>query len=227
MIADVNSSLVVYWQSGTSELPTELAALVDYWFEWHAIKIVISTLLLLALGSLAAALWRRSLVARDGFVSGRYTTSAACATVLALLSVFLLVANIQATTEPLVALLPLLPSDDPDPALAQTLLEITRAVDDPGSAGSPSFATLSDHVARYNWVMFAMTIPLTLVFGSGAFEACRRCRRAATDSGARRLMYALLGGACTLMVVAMSILSASAVDAVADPHGALLGIIGA
>src|SRR5689334_19593595 len=37
-------TLVEYWRSGTPAFPASLTRLVDYWFQWHAIKVVISSL---------------------------------------------------------------------------------------------------------------------------------------------------------------------------------------
>src|SRR5689334_5978045 len=37
---DIGRALVEYWRSGTRALPAHLTSLVDYWFQWHAIKVV-------------------------------------------------------------------------------------------------------------------------------------------------------------------------------------------
>src|ERR1700733_9059988 len=54
-------ALVRYWRSGTPAFPASLTKLVDYWFQWHAIKVAISSLSVIVFALLATALWQRYL----------------------------------------------------------------------------------------------------------------------------------------------------------------------
>lgn len=219
LIADVNSGVDAYWRSGARELTADLAALADYWFQWHAIKIVISALLVVVLGALAVTLWRRSMTASPV----GYTVAASSVTALALFSIFALIANVQSTVAPLVALLPMVSSDQPDPALAQTLTEIGRAVASPSSAQPHPLLTLTEHVARYNWVMIALAAPLTLAFGAAGVIAVRRSR---ASTNQRRRMFVILAVFAVVMTAVLLFLSIAAVIAVSDPATALLDILG-
>src|SRR4029453_12997553 len=87
----LGDALVEYWRSGTPEFPDRLTTLVDYWFQWHAIKVAISTLLVIVFPLLATALWQRYLRLRPW-----YATAATVAMVLTVLALGVLFVNIQA-----------------------------------------------------------------------------------------------------------------------------------
>ncbi len=101
---DLGHAFVEFWRSGTPALNGHFTTLVDYWFQWHAIKVAISAALVVVLALLSTALWRTYLYARTW-----YAAAATATTVLTVLAVGVLIVNVQATAVPLVALLPLLP----------------------------------------------------------------------------------------------------------------------
>ncbi|MFC9872968.1 hypothetical protein [Nocardia salmonicida] len=229
--AALGESMTVFWQNGSGSLPSGLAELSDYWFRWHAIKIVISALLIVVLGLLAASLWKLFQNRRIGRRYGSIgcAVAAMSATALALFSVVLLVLNIQATAVPLVALLPLLPGAHADAALTQTLLQITRAVDEPGNsqADSPALLTLLEQITRYYWTMIIEATALSAAFGASTVVAYRRYVAARdADHPRRRFMYAFLGTAAMVMTFALVLLLGAAVGAVADPATALQDSLG-
>src|SRR3954452_5282261 len=115
----VGRGLVEYWRGDGPAFPALLARLVDYWFRWHAIKVVISTLMLVVFVLLATALWRRYLHS-----AARKAVGAVGATSAAVLAMGLLILNIQATAVPLVALLPLRAGGASGGELAQILGEM-------------------------------------------------------------------------------------------------------
>src|SRR4051812_45916383 len=47
-------AVVEYWRSGTPAFPAHLTTLVDYWFQWHAIKVAISALSVMVFALLTA-----------------------------------------------------------------------------------------------------------------------------------------------------------------------------
>ncbi|GAA0549229.1 hypothetical protein GCM10010172_34110 [Paractinoplanes ferrugineus] len=201
--------LVEYWQGGRPAYPALLASLVDYWFRWHAIKVLVSGLMLAVFALLATALWRR-------YVHGpaRYATTAAGATVLPVLAAGLLILNIQATAVPLVALLPLADS-------AEFVREVRDGLTEP--AGPPALARLLAEVARYHWVMAALA---GVAMAATALAAAHLWRHRGTGppraARMRRSLAVILGltAALLLAVAAVSLLSAL------DPPAALLGLLG-
>ncbi|WP_196248486.1 hypothetical protein [Rhodococcoides fascians] len=206
--------LVEYWGSGVRTYPPGLAEMVDYWFEWHAIKIVISVLLTVVLGLLAATLWRRSLTAGVGYVVAAATT-----TVLSLFSVFVAVLNIQSTVAPVVALLPMLSADNADGQAAQS--SIKNGVQSGDSR--PPLLELLTQVEHYNWAVIVATAVVIAVVATGTVIAFRRYRSA---NGAHRRMFVVVGSLGAVMTIAMALLFVAAVVAVVDPGAALLGAVG-
>jgi hypothetical protein len=191
--------------------------MVDYWFEWHAIKIVISVLLTAVLGLLAATLWRRSLTAGVGCVVAAATT-----TVLSLFSVFVAVLNIQSTVAPVVALLPMLSADNADGQTAQSLIDNGVQSGDSG----PPLLELLTQVEHYNWAAIVATAVVIAVVATGTVIAFRRYRSSDTINGAHRRMFVALGSLGAVMTIAMALLFVAAVVAVVDPGEALLGVVG-
>ncbi|WP_141214917.1 MULTISPECIES: hypothetical protein [unclassified Rhodococcus (in: high G+C Gram-positive bacteria)] len=209
--------LVEYWGSGVRTFPPGLAEMVDYWFAWHAIKIVISVLLTAVLGLLAATLWRRSLAAGMGYV-----IAASTSTVLSLFSVFVAVINIQSTVAPVVALLPMLSDDNADGKAAQSL------IDNGVQSGDtrPPMLELLTQVEHYNWAVIVATGVVIAVVGAGTVIAFRRYAATDTTAAARRRMFVTLGSLGAVMTIGMALLFVAAVVAVVDPGDALLGSVG-
>ena len=217
-------ALVEYWRAGTRVLPASLTALVDYWFEWHAIKVVISALLAMVLALLSTGLWQRYLRGRPW-----YAAVATAATVSTVFVMWVLSVNIQVAALPLIPLLPLLPGRTADGKLAQVLSEMREGLTNSAGphAGSPALTVLLGEVERYYWVTAAMfaTLMVATVLASVLFWK----RRAVADRSAIRVrfMYSTLGvitalTACLLLFMAV----ASALSAL-EPATSLLGIIGA
>lgn len=209
--------LVEYWGSGVRTFPPGLAEMVDYWFAWHAIKIVISVLLTVVLGLLAATLWRRSLTSGLGYV-----IAATSATVLSLLSAFVAVINIQSTVAPVVALLPMLSDDDADGKTAQSLIESGVRSGDT----RPPLLELLTQVEHYNWAVVVATAVVIAVVATGTVIAFRRYAATDTTDAAHRRMFVTLGSLGALMTIGMALLFVAAVVAVVDPGDALLGSVG-
>ena len=209
--------LVEYWGSGVRTYPPGLAEMVNYWFEWHAIKIVISVLLTVVLGLLAATLWRRSLAAGMG-----YMIAASSATALSMFSVFLAVLNIQSTVAPVVALLPMLSDDNADGRAAQSLIENGVQSEDT----RPPLLELLTQVEHYNWAVIVATAVVIAVVATGTVIAFRRYRSTDATDSARRRMFVVLGSLGAAMTIVMALLSIAAIVAVVDPGAALLGAVG-
>ena len=212
----VGRGLVEYWRGDGPAFPALLAELVDYWFRWHAIKVLISSAMLVVFAVLAATLWRR-------YVHGtaRYAVAAIGATVFSVVATGLLILNIQATAVPLVALLPLVGGGAPGGELAQTLREMNEGLT--GAVGSPALTVLLGEVERYHWVMVAVSA--TVLVATSLAGASLWKRRSTGDQRVRFMRRTLgvtlaLTASLMLAVVAVSVLSA------AEPAGALRGVLG-
>ncbi|GIE69494.1 hypothetical protein Apa02nite_056020 [Actinoplanes palleronii] len=219
----VGRALVEYWRSGTSELPAGLTTLVDYWFAWHAIKVAISASSVIVLALLATALWHRYLRARGS------ATAATAATVVTVLAVGVLMANIQATAVPLVALLPLLSGTTADGRLAQVVSEIRERLTtsaDP-QAGSGALAVLLSEVARYHWVLAAVSATLLVALGLAGAQFWKR--RTTGGPGATRVgvMRRTLGVIMILTACLLLLMTAASVVSALQPATALLDALGA
>ncbi|GAA3293299.1 hypothetical protein Dvina_20275 [Dactylosporangium vinaceum] len=216
-------ALVEYWQSGSRALPASLTALVDYWFEWHAVKVVISALLVIVLALLSTGLWQLYLRGRRW-----YAALATAATVSTVVVVWVLSVNIQVMALPLIPLLPLLPGRTADGQLAQVVSEMREGLTNSAGphAGSPALTVLLGEVERYYWVTAA--ISATLVVAAGLASAYCWKRRIAGDRGATRVrfMYSTLGVTTALAAGLLLLETVGSATAAFDPAASLLGVLG-
>ena len=217
-------ALVEYWRSGTPAFPARLTTLVDYWFQWHAIKVGISALLVIVFVLLTTALWQRYLRARRW-----YAAVATAAAVLTVLAMGVLVLNIQATAVPLVALLPLLSGRTADGKLAQVLSEMREGLTASASphAGSPALTVLLGEVERYNWVMVAISAALMVATGLASAHFWKR--RITGDPSATRVrfMHSTLGVITALTACLLLLMTAANTLSALEPATLLLGVISA
>ncbi|MFI5907785.1 hypothetical protein [Dactylosporangium sp. NPDC051541] len=217
-------ALVEYWRSGTQAFPAGLTALVDYWYQWHAVKVVISALLALVLALLSTALWQRYLRGRRW-----YAAVATAATMSTVFVMWVLSVNVQVTARPQIPLLGVLPGGTADGNLAQVVREMREGLTNSAGphAGSPALTVLLGEVERYYWVTAAISAALTVAAGLASAYCWKR--RFAGDRGATRVrfMHSTLGvitalTACLLLLIAV----ASALSA-REPAASLLGVLGA
>ncbi|WP_203779324.1 hypothetical protein [Actinoplanes philippinensis] len=199
----VGRGLAEYWRSGGPRYPALLAALVDHWFRWHAIKVVISSLIIVVFALLAVALWRRYLHGAAGHAAG-----AIGATVFTVLATGLLILNIQATAVPLVALLPMPAAGESGPVPH----EIRAALTGP-AGGPPALTVLLGEVERYHWVMVATAATVLAALAPAGAALWRR--RGAGDARLRFLRRTLsvlltVTASLLLLLVVAGALSAAA-----------------
>jgi hypothetical protein len=217
-------ALVEYWRSGTPAFPASLTTLVDYWFQWHAIKVAISSLSVIVFALLATALWQRYLRTQAW-----YAAVAIAATVSTVAATGVLVLNIQATAVPLVALLGLLPGRTGGGNLAQVLSQMREGLTKSTSphAGSPALTVLLGEVERYYWVTGAIsaTLMVATVLASVLFWK----RRIAADPSATRVrfMHSTLGVITALTAGLLLLMAVASALSALEPATSLLGIIGA
>ena len=217
-------AFVEYWRSGSPALPARLTALVDYWFQWHAIKVAISSLSVIVFALLTTALWQRYLRGRPW-----YAAVATAATVSTVFAIWVLSVNIQVAALPLIPLLPLLPGRTADGKLAQVLSEMREGLTESASphAGSPALTVLLGEVERYYWVTAA--ISATLMVATGLASAHFWKRRIADDPSATRVrfMHSTFGVITALTACLLLLMTATSALSALEPTTSLLGVIGA
>lgn len=205
---------VDYWNSGDRAFPPDLARLVDQWFHYHVAKAVIAALLLIVLVALGLRLWKTFLRAGGVGAGSRAALASAgvLVTVLALVSLAALMANIQGATAPFSALLPMLPLDAPEGELAHALGQIEQGLaanPNPSDRTSPALQEMIGDFSRYHAVIAvaAAIVGAVLVWTSvvlwkrfaatGASD--RRTRRVLGSYG---VLSALLSPAVIIVAVA-------------------------
>ena len=173
------AELVASWQSADQTMTPGLGHLIGYWRRYHAIKIVIATVLLAVLVALSLSLRQRTR-ALPYVVGG-----------VGLFALMLVMVNIQATAAPLTALLQALPA--PDTAqTAGTYREMGQAFAEHRSA--PLLDAMIDSFGRYHAVMAIETAVVAVGFAAGSAWAWRRQQSARGP-----------GTACALLAVALLI----------------------
>jgi hypothetical protein len=220
----VGRALVEYWRSGTPAFPARLTTLVDYWFQWHAIKVAISSLSVIVFALLATALWQRYLRGRRW-----YAAAATAATVSTVFAIWVLSVNIQVAALPLIPLLPLLPGRTADGKLAQVLSEMREGLTNSASphAGSPALTVLLGEAERYYWI--AAAISATLMVATVLASVLFWKRRIAADPSATRVrfMHSTLGVITALTACLLLVETAGSALSALKPATSLLGVIGA
>ncbi|GIF05016.1 hypothetical protein [Actinoplanes siamensis] len=215
----VGRGLVEYWRGGGPEFPALLARLTDYWFRWHAIKVVISSLMLMVFVLLAVALWRRYLHG-----AARNAVGAVGATVFAVLATGLLILNVQATVVPLIALLPLMAGETPGNELARTLREMREGLTQSTGphASSPALTVLLGEAERYHWIMAAMAATVMAATGLASVSLWRR--RVADDSRVS-FMRRSIGVVMALTASLLLLVAATSAVSATDPADTVLAAI--
>jgi hypothetical protein len=217
-------ALVEYWRSGTPAFPASLTTLVDYWFQWHAVKVAISSLSVIVFALLATALWQRYLRTQAW-----YAAVAAAATVSTVFAIWVLSVNIQVTALPLIPLLPLLPGGIANGELAQVVSEMREGLTNSASphASSPALTVLLGEVERYYWVTAAISAALMVATGLASTHFWKR--RIASDPSATRVrfMHSTLGVITALTACVLLLMTVTSALSALEPATSLLGIIGA
>ncbi|MFJ4848716.1 hypothetical protein [Streptomyces sp. NPDC088733] len=215
-------ALVEYWRSGTPAFPAHLTTLVDYWFQWHAIKVAISSLSVIVFALLAAALWQRYLRAQAW-----YAAVAIAATVSTVAAVVVLMFNIPATAVPMGALLGVLPGGTADGKLAQVLSEMREGLRHSAGphAGSPALTVLLGDVERYDWVMVVVSATLMVATVLVSVLFWRRRITAVPSATRVRFMNTTLGVITALTACLLLLATVAYTFSALDPAASLLGIM--
>jgi hypothetical protein len=214
-----------YWQRGRADLEPGLQDLVDYWTRYHLAKAAIAAVLLAVLVALAALLWPAFVRIGPGRGGAGLALagSAAGVTLLALMDVAVVLANVQGMLAPLSSLMSLLPvgQRDGDFGVAAGQIRAELGSGD-GAARPPALSVLIDEFGRYHAVLAVAAALLVIAFlGVGAVLTRARARTAASARRSRRLLLSLavLSGLSALF---MAVECVANVSVAADPAPALL-----
>lgn len=225
LAAAIGSALVSLWGSTSAIYPPDVSAMIDYWFQYHAIKVGICLLALIVATLLTAHLWSRFLMTTRRAAAAGRAVGAACCGVAAAAVLVVLGLNIQASIVPLPALLqyPLEPSH----ALIEVAVGISNAAQDPTSAAAaaPAFTILMAEVERYEWTMVVLCSVLALLPLSGIVVLCRQFLRDRRGRSSVRAMWCTLGVTALLVLMLAMLQALHSVNAALDPTATLLGLL--
>ncbi|MEO5610028.1 MAG: hypothetical protein ABIQ61_02785 [Ornithinibacter sp.] len=220
--AGVTNGFVQLWTTGDGQLD-ELSATADFWAHFHIVKAALSTVLLVVLCTLLARAWRAS---TDAGSRGRRWGLAALglsASGLAVVSLLVVVANLQGAVAPLSSVLGVLSFAEPSGPL-EPVLEQARQVVRSG-ASTPAAEVLRADFVRYHTVMAVLGTAVTLALIGGAVALWRRHRETArTQQSWRRLLAAGSTG-MLLLAVAFALVTAANISTATHPSVALLGFL--
>jgi len=219
------AGLSAFWDSGDGAMPPALVALIDYWREWHVIKVLLSGLLVAVSIVTSVILWSRFRAAeRAGGAAS--AVGGTISTLVAVIAGGLLAINIQATAVPFVALFPLVPVSPDDASERQSLGELRASNDQAGSGHETVRQLVLNQVWQYTAVNAAVMAALAVTAAALAIALFIRFVRAVGDDRTRVMCLAIspLLGISALAYFAISALSVlSAMDASSSASGLLGG----
>jgi hypothetical protein len=194
VITGMRTAFVGYWSSGVRGYPPGLQRLVFYWTDYHIAKAVIAALLLAVLVVLGGCAWKALM--RPGRLAAWRTTvlasSVALATVLALASAVLVMANVQDVVAPFASLISLLPVGSSNAPFADTVGQVKKGLAGyPGTGGRtpPALDAMVSGYALYHATLVALLALLAVALIGLSVLAWRK--RARTGSSERRIRRTL------------------------------------
>jgi len=213
---------VQLWATGDGRLG-ELSATADFWARFHVVKAALSTGLLVVLCVLLAGVWRAS---TDAASRGRRWGLALLglgASGLAMVSLLVVVANLQGAVVPLSSVLGVLSFADPGGPL-EPVVEQARQVVASG-ASTPAAEVLRADFVRYHAVMAVLGTAVTLVLIGGAVVLWHRRTRTARAQRSWRRVHAAGGTGLLLLAGAFALVIAANISTALHPSAPLLGFL--
>ncbi|GIH12998.1 hypothetical protein [Rugosimonospora africana] len=226
----VRRAFVEYWRSGDRDFSPDLDRVVDYWFRFHVAKGVIAGILLIVLIALGALLWR-AFVNAGGIGAARQVLLASAGvlvTMLALLSLAAVMANIQGAVAPFTSLMPMLTGGATDGPLADTLAQVRQQLSDSRSAGGrtpPAVGVMINDFTRYHVVMAVLAAMVVVVLiGTSVALWWRRFVRTTSSDRRTRRVWGSFGAFSVLLVLVVIVVGVANATTAADPAPALLAL---
>jgi len=214
LVGAVKDGFVRYWAAGQADYSPELGSVVDYWFRFHVAKAAISAVLLAVLVALGTVVWRVFLrsegVRRAGLaVAGSAVGGAG------LLSLLVVVANVQGAVAPFTSALTMLPTGahSGSGVYGSTLDQVRTGLESPDSA-PPALGVMIDDNVRYHVTMAAISGVMVAGFVVLSVVLWRRFAGTA-DRRARRLL-GVFGGLGVVFALAMLVVGVGNVTVAAD-----------
>lgn len=222
------SAFIDYWRSGGPGLTPDLEQIVEYWQRYHATKVVTAAIVLVVLLMLGGLLWQAFL--RAGEVPRRIglAVAGAVASMLALVSLLAVMANMQGVMAPYASLMPMLIDGAPaDAELAGVLEQARQQLTDAQTSRARTYPALAVMVSENGWyhVVMAVLAPIVAValIGLSAL-AWKRFARTRTDCRTRRLL-GVSGTVAALLALPFLVLMAANAGVAADPAPSLLALV--
>lgn len=218
-------AFIAYWTSGDRDFPPRLARVVDYWAGFHLAKAVLAALLLVALTALGVQLWTAFVRADALGPAGRAATAAAGVLVvpLAVLSLLVVMANIQGAAAPFASLLPFLVEGGPGGELGAVLgrVEQSLAVVPPTTQSPPALATMIGDFSRYHAVMVVIAAMVAIVLVVLTMSCWRSLRTTPPADRRRRHVVGSFGLVFAMLSLAAGVVAVANHSTTADPAPAL------
>jgi hypothetical protein len=218
-----------YWRSGDRDLSPGLARVVDYWFRFHVAKASIAAVLLVVLVALGVLLWNAFV--RTGGLGRRRRAALASAgvlvTALAMVSLAVVMANLQGVVAPFASLLPMLMEGAPDGELAPTLAQVRQGLATaPGAGGrtAPALQVMIDDFGLYHVAMAVIGTVVGVVLVVLSVVSWTRFRRTASSDRRARRVWASFGALSVSLLLFAILLVVANVTVAADPAPALLAL---
>jgi hypothetical protein len=222
-----HEAFVEYWSSGDRDFPPALERIVDYWFHYHVAKALIATILLVVLIAIDVLLWKAFLGVGGLGPLGRVTVVSAgvLVTMLAVLSLVTVMANVQGAAAPFASLLPMLAVGATDGKLADTLDHVKQRLADSSSAGQqtpPALEVMINDFSRYHVVLAVIgAIVAIALIGMTVVLWKRLARTESSDRRTRRVLgtFGIFSAVLSLVIIVVAVANTTTA---ADPAPALL-----
>ncbi len=190
------------------------------------VKGVLAGALLIVLVALGVLLWKAFL--RSGASRGRQALASAAAvtSVLALVSLAAVMANIQGAVAPFSSVTSMLPLGTPGGQLADAVGEIRQGLahyPDTSGRNTAALQVMVDDFGRYHAVLAVMASLVAVVLVGLSVTAWRRFAAADRSDGRTRRTMGWFGVLAALVALAFVVVAVANTGTAADPAPALLG----
>jgi hypothetical protein len=224
LVESLREAFVAYWRSGDRNLSPDLERVVDYWFRFHVAKAMIAAILLVVLVALGALLWQAFLRA-GGLGLGRRAALASAGvlvTMLTLLSVAVVLANIQGAVAPLSSLLPMVTDGATDGELTSTLDQIRQRLA-AGDRTTPALEMMIGDFARYHAAFAVIATIAAVAFISMSVVWWKKFSKTGSSDRRARRVFGSFGVLSVLLSLAAIVSVVANMSAAADSPRVLLG----
>jgi hypothetical protein len=227
LVESLREGFIGYWRSGDRDFSSNLQKVVDYWSRYHVVKAVIAAILLFVLSALGLLIWKAFLRA-GGLGAGRRAALAvtgALVTMLALLSLVTVMANVQGAIAPFSSLLPMLEVNATGGELGDTLDQVRQRLADSTGTGErtpPALEVMISDFSRYHEALAVVAVFVAVGFIGMSFMLWRRFAKTAASERRTRRVYGSFGLLTTMLSLAVMVLVVANVTTAAEPQPALL-----